>query len=113
MPPFIVGRFLTLLGAGLALVGSLMVAIRTREFMRGIPMIGISLHGTVYYSAYLLYFFHPDLTFNLQVFANWGSVVLFHVFWTLAFIVWDVSTGFFSARFIPWVFSRWQRGKFA
>lgn len=113
MPPFVFGRFITLVGALLMLIGALLAMYRTGEILRGMPVLGIALHGVIFYAAYLTYYFSPTLTFNLQMFSNWGSVLLFQVFWTFTLITWDVATDWFSGWVLPHVIAIFQGGRVA
>lgn len=108
MTPFLVGRFLTLFLAGVAFAGFMLAMLRSHDFLRNVPMLAITGHGFVYYAVYLVFYLHPRFPFSLQAFADWGSVLLFQIFCTLALIGWDIATDFFTGHF--WPFIREKRG---
>lgn len=101
--PFLYVRGVTLCAAFLALAGFALAMHRSKDYLRNLPMLAIAAHGLLYYGAYLLVYFHPALLFNLQTFADWGSVLLFQIYCTLALIAWDIATDFFTGHFWPFL----------
>jgi len=99
---FIIGRWFWLLGAILFASTIIVWMIKhKRIWLYGIAIFIWPLHGIIYYTTYLIYYYNPDLVFNLQVFANWGSVIFGQGLWTGAFIGFDIVTGWFSVHIIP------------
>lgn len=100
---YIIGRWLWLTGFLLTSLSILIWMYQNKQkAMLGAAFLLCSLHATIYYIVYLLYWYHPALEFNLQSFANWGSLVFGQIAWTGAFIGWDLVTGWFTNHVLIW-----------
>lgn len=99
---FMLGRWLWLLGFGVASWGLIWWMLRNKpRYLYGVSGLVWALHGFLYYVIYLLYWYHPGLLFDLRAFSNWGSVLVGQGAWTLAFISMDLATGWFSKHVLP------------
>lgn len=100
---FILGRWLSLTGFAITSLAIIIWMFQNKDrALFGLSLLLCALHATIYYTVYLLYWYHPALEFVLQNFANWGSVVFGQIAWTGAFIGWDMVTGWFSRYVIRW-----------
>lgn len=102
---FMLGRWLWLLGFVTASGGLIWWMLMNKpRYLYGVSGLLWAVHGVLYYTAYLLAWYHPALQFDLQVFSNWGSVMMGQGAWTLAFISMDLATGWFSKALLPrWI----------
>lgn len=111
--PFLLVRACALLGFLFMTAGTLVWMQKARAHLPAMPLLLGAGHGVIYYTFYLLYFYHPSLGFTLQTFSNWGAVLIMQIAWTGALIVWDLGTGWFSAGVLPFFFRHWTGGRFA
>jgi len=109
---YIIGRWLWLTGFFLTSLAILVWMSQNRgKAMLGAALLLCSLHATLYYVFYLLYWYHPALEFNLQSFANWGSLVFGQIAWTGALIGLDLVTGWFTRYVLTWFLSNHKHVK--
>jgi len=106
MPPLILLRFVSL-SVYLGCIGLCLIWVwqNRAEWMYGAPALAIFGHAVLFYSFYLLdYFGKRGLPFDLQLYADWGSLFVLHVGFTSLFILLDLVTNVFTgwmARFCP------------
>lgn len=102
---FLIGRWLWLGGAVTFAMSVIVWMVGHREnALWGIAILIWPLHGVLYFSIYLMAYYHTfDLPFDLPALDNWASILFGQGFWTGAFIGWDIVTGFFSDHFLKWL----------
>lgn len=105
MSPFIAGRIISLFGFGLFVLGLVVWMARENMWLRGMPVLTGALHGMVFYGVYLTVYFWFPQRFDLQEFANWGSIFVMQAAFTGTFIVWDMVFDF--SRLLLRAFRRW------
>jgi hypothetical protein len=66
------------------------------------PRFTLILHGFVFYGFYFSYFYITALPFDLQTFANWGSIFGMHTAYYLLFSQVEEDTRFFSRTLPNW-----------
>lgn len=107
---FLLGRWLWLIGF-LLFSGSILLWMQRNKAraLYGLSIFLWAIHGALYYTLYLLFYYHPHLAFNLQTFADWGSLIFGQGAWTGALIGLDLLTGWFSERFLGWLLPKLKR----
>lgn len=106
MPPlFFYNRLFALIFAWWVVLGALAWMRQNpqrRWYM--FPVLTGAFHIGVFYACYLAaYLGWFRWTFNLQFFADWGSLLMTHLVTMTALIVLDLQTRFFSRNFGRWL----------
>lgn len=95
--------FITLLMFFTATVWSIIWMSRNRDsWMERFPNFLMSFHGGFFYTLYLIFFFTPRLATQLRIFADWASIFVLHIAYTLIFDQIERDTKFFSRTVVGW-----------
>lgn len=98
MTPLILVRFLTLF-IFLNCVGWCLAWMNAhrKERLYALPALLIFTHASLFYGLYLAdYLMLRGIPFDLQWYADWGSLLMLHISFTSLFILIDLASGIFT-----------------